>query len=91
MTLSRHYWVGIWHGGVLGVHESPLVCTPKVPPGERDRCSNLTESCEIWDHVSSNSPLPEDHRAHIILTADSSRHHHCKLGGCSASISGTSV
>ena len=22
LTLSRHYWVGIWHDGVLGVHES---------------------------------------------------------------------
>jgi hypothetical protein len=22
LTLSRHYRVGIWHGGVLGVHES---------------------------------------------------------------------
>jgi hypothetical protein len=22
ILLSRHYWVGIWHGGVLGVHES---------------------------------------------------------------------
>ena len=21
LTLSRHYRVGIWHGGVLGVHE----------------------------------------------------------------------
>ncbi len=27
-----------------------------------------------------DSPLPEDHRAHILSTADSSRHH-CKLGG----------
>jgi hypothetical protein len=22
LTLSRHYWAGIWHGGALGVHES---------------------------------------------------------------------
>jgi hypothetical protein len=34
--------------------------------------------------------LPENHRAHILSTADSPRHH-CKLGGGSASITGTTV
>ena len=24
LTLSRHYWVGIWHGGVLGCARFPL-------------------------------------------------------------------
>ncbi len=37
-----------------------------------------------------DSPLPEDHRVNILSTADSLRHH-CKLGGGSASISGTNV
>jgi hypothetical protein len=37
-----------------------------------------------------DSPLPEDHRVNILSTADSPRHH-CKLGGGSASIPGTSV
>ena len=34
-----------------------------------------------------DSLLPEDHRANILSTADSLRHH-CKLGGGSASIPG---
>jgi hypothetical protein len=37
-----------------------------------------------------DSPPTEDHQAHILSTADSLRHH-CKLGGGSASIPGTSV
>jgi hypothetical protein len=35
-------------------------------------------------------PLPETHRVNILSTADS-LYHHCKCGGGSASISGTSV
>jgi len=37
-----------------------------------------------------DSPLPEDHRVNTLSTADSLRHH-CKLGGGSDSIPGTSV
>jgi hypothetical protein len=37
-----------------------------------------------------DSPLPEDHRVNTLSTADSLRHH-CKPGGGSASIPGTSV
>jgi len=106
LTLSRHYRVGIWHGRVLGVHESLWVrdrfwkgrcsnpwvgrggrsavgCNPRVTFDGKVR--NLGPCVLKFD-----SPLPEDHRTHILSTADSPRHH-CKLGGGSASISGTSV
>ena len=56
----------------------------------------MTERCEFWDYGQSicvltfDFPLPEHHRANILSTAYSLRHQ-CKLGGGSASISGTSV
>ena len=54
----------------------------------------LTERVEIWGNgqfnIKFDPSLPEDHRANILSTADILRHH-CKLGGGSASISGTSV
>jgi hypothetical protein len=72
----------------------------------RGRCSNLwvgkrgrVQSRVTFDGKVRNlgqcvlkfdCPLPEDHQAHIPSTADSP-HHHCKLGGSSASISGISV
>ena len=39
LTLSRHYWVGIWHGGVLGVQESLWVSDPLLV---RHRAEPLT-------------------------------------------------
>jgi hypothetical protein len=67
--------------------------------GNTDISTRLTrcpERCEIWDRghfvcvLKFDSPLPEDHRVNTLSTADSLRHH-CKLGGGSASIPGTSV
>ena len=99
--------MGIWHGGVLGVHESQWVrvtafgeagvptlvleggvgCNPRVTfDGKVRNLGPVFFVCVL----KFDSPLPEDHRLNILSTADSLRHH-CKLGGGSASIPGTSV
>ena len=62
--------------------EGGVGCNPRVTFDGKVR--NL-------DHVLKfDSPLPEDHRVNILLTANSPCHH-CKLGGGSASISGISI
>jgi len=63
--------------------EGGVGCNPRVTFDGKVR--NLGPCVLKFD-----SPLPEDHRANILSTADS-RRLHCKLGGGSASISGISI
>jgi hypothetical protein len=91
--------VGIWHTAGCWVSTSPsgyvtafgepgvptlglgggVGCNPRVTFDGKLR--NLGPCVLKFDF-----PLPEDHRAHILSTADSPRHH-CKLGGGSAPVS----
>ena len=68
--------------GQLGL-ERGVRCNPRVTFDGKVR--NLGPCV-----LKFESPLPENHRANILSTADSPLHH-CNLGGGSASISCTSV
>jgi hypothetical protein len=106
LTLSRHYLVGIWHGGVLSRSLSGYVttfgeaCVPTLgleggvwfnPRVTFDGKVRNLGPCVL----NFDSSLPEEHRANILsflfLSTDNSLRYQCKLGGGSTSISCTSV